>query len=75
MRRRDQKDSDYHTDRGLLSRIIEGVILFVVLGFAIKFATEAIVSVKIPLIIISVVVVVAVIGYRFYKYWRDHNDY
>ena len=64
-----------HTERGLLTRIIEGVIVFVVLGFAIKYGVEAITSVRIPLLIIAAVCIILFIGYRIYKYMRDHNDY
>ena len=46
MRRKDDKEN--HTDRGLLSRIVEGVIIFAILAFTLKLGVDAIVSVKIP---------------------------
>ncbi|RYC74828.1 hypothetical protein [Candidatus Nanosyncoccus alces] len=73
MRRKDDKDEP--TERGLMSRIIEGVIVFAVLGFVIKLGVESILSVKIPLLIIAVICGAIVIGYRVYKHKRDHDDY
>ena len=73
MKRKDDKDD--HTERGFLSRIIEGVIIFAILAFALKLGVDAIVSVKIPLLIIAVILCIAVIGYRVYKHKRDHDDY
>lgn len=73
MKRKDDKDN--HTERGLLSRIVEGVIIFAILAFALKLGVDAIVSVKIPLLIIAVILCAAVIGYRVYKHKRDHDDY
>lgn len=73
MKRKDDKDN--HTERGLLSRIVEGVIIFAILAFALKLGVDAIVSVKIPLLIIAVILCAAVIGYRVYKHKRYHDDY
>ena len=73
MKRKDDKDN--HTERGLLSRIVEGVVIFAILAFALKLGVDAIVSVKIPLLIIAVILCAAVIGYRVYKHKRDHDDY
>lgn len=75
MRRRGRKDSEDHMAHGPIARIIEYIIIFVVLGFAVKFCVEAILSVKISLIIISVICIAIVIGYRIYRYKRDHDDY
>ena len=75
MKRRDKNDTEDHTDRSLFSRIIEGVIVFIVLGFAIKLGVEAILSVRIPLLIISIICIAIVVGYRVYRYKRDHDDY
>ncbi len=72
---RNKKDTEDHTDRGLLTRLIEGVIIFAILAFALKLGVDAIVSVKIPLLIIAVIICAAVIGYRIYKHKRDHDDY
>ena len=72
---RKKKDSEEDTDRGLLTRVIEGIIVFAVLGFALKLGVEALVSVKIPLLIIAIILCAAVIGYRIYKHKRDHDDY
>lgn len=73
MKRKDDKEN--HTDRGLLSRIVEGVIIFAILAFALKLGVDAIVSVKIPLLIIAVIMCAVVIGYRIYRNKRDHDDY
>lgn len=72
---RNKKDTEEDTERGLLARIVEGVIIFAVLSIALKLGVDAIVSVKIPLLIIAVILCAAVIGYRVYKHKRDHDDY
>ena len=72
---KNDKDNDIHTDRGLLTRIIEGVIIFAILAFVIKLGVEYILSVKVPLIIIAVICGAVVIGYRIYRAKRDHDDY
>lgn len=72
---RNKKNTEGHTERGLLTRIIEGVIIFAVLALGIKFGVEAILSVKVPLLIIALVCGAIVIGYRIYKYMRNRNGY
>ena len=72
---RGKDDKDEPTERGLLSRIVESVIIFAILAFALKLGVDTIVSVKIPLLIIAVIICAAVIGYRIYKHKRDHDDY
>ncbi len=72
---KNKKDTEEDTERGLLSRIVEGVIIFAILAFALKLGVDAIVSVKIPLLIIAVIMCAAVIGYRIYKHKKDHDDY
>lgn len=69
-----RRDNDFF-EHGCLTRIIDNIITLVILAFALKLAVDAIVSVKIPLLIIAILCGLAVIGYRIYKYWRDHHDY
>ena len=70
----DDRDDDLYTDRGLFGRIVEDVIVFCICCFLIKLGVSYLVSVKIPLIIISVILAIIVIIYRVYKR-RDHDDY
>ena len=69
----DQKD-DPDTDRSLFSKIIEGVIVFVICCFLIEIAVTRILAVRVPLIILTVIVGSIVIIYRVCKR-RDHDDY
>lgn len=69
----DQKD-DPDTDRSLFSRIVEGVIVFVVCCFLVKLGVAYLISVRVPLLIIAVIVGSIVIIYRVCKR-RDHDDY
>lgn len=68
------RDDDPDTDRGLFGRIVEDVIVFAICCFLIKLGVSYLVSVKIPLIIISAILATAVIIYRICKR-RDHDDY
>lgn len=70
----DDRDDDPYTDRGLFGRIVEDVIIFAICCFLVKLGVSYLVSVKIPLIIISVILAIIVIIYRVYKR-RDHDDY
>lgn len=70
----DERDDDPHTDRGLFGRLVEDVIIFAICCFLIKLGVSYLVSVKIPLIIISVILAIIVIIYRVYKR-KDHDDY
>lgn len=70
----DDQDDDPYTDRGLFGRIVEDVIIFAICCFLVKLGISYLVSVKIPLIIISVILAIIVIIYRVYKR-KDHDDY
>ena len=70
----DERDDDPHTDRGLFARLVEDVIIFAICCFLLKLGISYLVSVKIPLIIISVILAIIVIIYRVYKR-KDHDDY
>ena len=70
----DDWDNDPYTDRGLLGRLVEDIILFAICCFLVKLGVSYLVSVKIPLIIIAVILVIIVIIYRVYRR-RDHDDY
>ena len=69
------KDEDETNEHSIITRIVGGIIIFAVLGFLIKFGVEAVLSVKIPLLIIAIVLIAIIIAWRIYKYRRDHNDY
>ena len=70
----DRKD-DPDTDRSLFSRIVEGVIVFVVCCFLVELGVNCILAVRIPLIIIAVIVGIVIISYRAWKWRRDHEDF
>lgn len=73
MERKTEKDAD--TDRSLFSRIVEVVIVFVICCFLVRLGVEYILAVKVPLIIIAVIVGLAVVGWRAYKWRKHHDDY
>ena len=70
----DERDDDPHTDRGLFGRLVEDVIIFAICCFLVKLGVSYLVSVKVPLIVISVILTIIVIIYRVHKR-RDHDDY
>ena len=70
----DDRGDDPYTDRGLFGRIVEDVIVFAICCFLVKLGVSYLVSVKIPLIVISVILAIIVIIYRVYRR-RDHDDY
>ena len=55
--KRGEKDD---TDRSLFARFVEGVVVFCICVAALKFAIEALVSIRIPLIVIAVIVAIIV---------------
>ena len=69
------KDDDPDTDRGLLSRIAEDAILFATACFLLKLGIGYLLSVKIPLIIIGVIAISIVIGFRTWRWRKRHDDY
>ncbi len=70
----DEREDDPYTERGLFGRIVEDVIIFAICCFLIKLGVSYLVSVKVPLIIISVILATIVIIWRVCKR-RDHDDY
>lgn len=67
-------DPEPETEKGPLSKLLEGMIAFALACFALKLGIEGIVSVRVPLMVIAAVVLVVFIVYRVYKRSR-HNDY
>lgn len=71
-----EKDKDKSdTDRGLFGKLVEGVIAFCICVFALKIAIEALICIRVPLIVIGVTAVIIIIIYRTYKWRRDRDDY
>lgn len=66
------KDADPDTER-LFGRIVEDVILFAVCCYLVKLGVSFLVSVRIPLLILTVIGIIAVITYRVLR-WRNHHD-
>ena len=70
--KRGEKDD---TDRSLFARFVEGVVVFCICVAALKFAIEALISIRVPLIVIAVIAAIIVIIYRAYRWRRGHDDY
>lgn len=60
--------------RSLLSRIVEGVIVFCICVILLRYAIEILISIHVPLLVIVVIAAIIVIGYRVYKWKRQHHD-
>lgn len=68
------KDADPDTEHGLFTKIAEDVVVFAFCCYLIKLGVSYLVSVKVPLIIISAILVLLTIIYRVYRK-REHDDY
>lgn len=69
---KDDKDED-DTDRSLLARLVEAVLVFAICCFLVKLGVEQILLVRVPLLIIVVSVGIIVLAARA-ACWRDHHD-
>ena len=69
-----EREDESDTERSLFARIVEDVIVFVICCFLVKLGVSYLVSVKIPLIVISAILATVVIIIRVCK-WRNHDDY
>ena len=65
---------DPDTEHGLFTKIAEDVVVFAICCYLIKLGVSYLVSVKVPLIIISAILVLLTIIYRVYRK-REHDDY
>lgn len=63
------------TDRSLFARLFEWVVVFGIACFILKVGVSYLVSIKVPLIIISIVLVVGFIIYRISRHRRHYEDY
>lgn len=63
------------TERSLFSRIAEAVIVFAICCFLVKLGVGYILSVKVPLIVITAIVAIIVISYRAWRWRKHHDDY
>ena len=68
----ERKDSDPDTD-SLLGRIVWGVIIFTVCCYLIRLGVSFLISVRVPLIILTLIITAGIITYRIKK-WRDYHD-
>ena len=66
---------DPDTDRGLFTRYIEYVFLFLVSAFMLRSAIHILWEVRLPLVIIGVIAAIGIIGYRLYKWRNNRRDY
>lgn len=66
--------SEEDMNQSIIGRIVADVIVFVICCFLVKIGVGAVLSVKVPLIIIAVIIGLTLIIYRVVK-WRDRNDY
>jgi hypothetical protein len=65
---------DADTEHGLFTKIAEDVVVFAICCYLIKLGVSYLVSVKVPLIIISAILIILAIIYRVYRK-REHDDY
>lgn len=68
-------DEDDPDTRSLFTRFMEGVVAFAICCFLIRQGICWLISVEIPLFIIAVLVGVAIISYRVYRWRKHHDDY
>lgn len=69
-----KKEKEPETD-SLFGHIFETVILFAVGCYLVKLGVCYLVSVRVPLIIITVILGIIVTIYRVYKWRNDHDSY
>lgn len=70
-----EKDAEADTERSLLTRLFEDVVVFLVGAYLLRLGVYYILDIKIPLIIIAVIVGIVIIGYRSYRWRKHHDDY
>ena len=73
--RRGEKDEDAPTERSLLARIMEDVIVFAICCFLVKWGVGCILAVRVPLIIMAVCLLVGLICFRVIRWKDQHDDY
>ena len=66
--------SEEDMNQSIVGRIVADVIVFFICCLLIRSGVGAVLSVKVPLIIIAVIIGLTLIIYRIVK-WRDRNDY
>ena len=59
--------------RSLLSRVVEGALLFLLAAWLVERGVCLLTSVKTPLLIIAAIIAAAVIGWHLYKRYRDSH--
>lgn len=70
-----EQPDDPDTDRGLFSWLVEAVVVFAVCCFLLRLGVCWLVSVKDPLIIIAVIIVLAYMVISFIRWRKHHDDY
>ena len=70
-----KKDGESDTDRSLLTRIAEGVIVFFFSALLLKLGVDYILSIRVPLIIMAVIAAATVIVFRVWRWRKHHDDY
>ena len=63
------------TERSIFARFFEWVVVFGIACFILKMGVSYLVSIKVPLIIISAVLVVGFIIYRICRHRRHYEDF
>lgn len=74
-RRNDPWDEDDPDTRSLFTRLLEGAIALAICCYLLRLGVCWLLSVKIPLLVIAVLVGVAMISYRVYRWRKHHDDY
>lgn len=72
---RGEKDEEADTNRGLFAGIVEGVVTFAICCFLIELGVNCILAVRIPLLIMSAIIVIIFIIYRIWRWKGRHDDY
>lgn len=67
-------DPEPHTEKSLPTRLMEGVIVFSLACFVLKWGVESVLAVRVPLIIIAVIALIIFVACRVYKR-RRHDEY
>lgn len=71
----EEKDAEEDTDRSLFDRLVEGVIVFAICCFLLRWGVEQVLLIRLPLAIIAVIAGTIVIIWRWFR-WKDrHDDY
>ena len=72
--KKDSKEDD--PPYGIFIRIIENLILFAAACYLLRLGISWLISVRVPLLVVAISLVIIVIFFRTYRWnrWRRHHD-